>query len=653
MPGRASPEDASFDGHVAVAGPRVVLVNLPFAGYRQPSLALGLLKAELEQLGAEVTVIDATLTFAEMITPEVYDAVAGWPAQDLLGDRVFAALRARPPLPHDDEYEQLILGGGEPAHDIPHFGKPPLTPQLRAGLREARRRAADLFDVCLAEITELQPQVVGLTTTFSQVSASLALAERVKAAVPEAWTVLGGAGCRGEMGAEVLRRFPFVDQVVDGEGERALPQIVLRRARLGSVGATGGGGAADDAVAGTAAGRTPAGAPVDLDALTYPDFSDYFARLAASPLVGTFVPRLPMETSRGCWWGEKRRCTFCGQASEVLAYRQKSPERALDELQHLIRVHPGCPVFFTDEIAPRDAFDTFIPRLGARAPGLEVVYFEVRPDLRREHLAQLAAAGIRRLETGIESLSTSVLRLMRKGTTALQGVQFLKWAREEGLDVVWNLIWGIPGEDPHEYERMARMVPLLTHLQPPNTVGEFRLDRFSPIFDDPAHFGVTDVHAIPAYRHVYDLPGEALDRLAYFFSFECKRPAPVVEYTKDLAAAIVAWKAGAAGAGLWYTDDGESLTVDDERPGFASDEYTVLTGAHRAAYLSADTVKTAEALRAAVAQAERRAVSADELAETLAPLLDQGLMLQDGERYLSLAVCARSGLTTLHMPGQQ
>ena len=627
MVGPASPDVATVTRAVTPSAPRVVLVNLPFAGYRQPSLALGLLKAVLAPLGNEVTVIDATLTFAEMITPALYDAIAAWPAQDLLGDRVFAALHARPPRTSDGDYERQILAGGAVAHDLPHFGKMPVTPELRAGLREARRRAPDLLDVCLGEIVDLRPQVVGLTTTFHQLCASLALAERVKAALPETLVVLGGAGCRGEMGDEVLRSFPAVDVVVDGEGEDALPGIVLDEPRR-------------DGDAAVQTRRQAGSAPADLDTLPYPDFGDYFARLERGPLRGTFEPRVPMETSRGCWWGEKRRCTFCGQASAVLAYRQKNPERALAELEHLAGRHPGCPVFFTDEIAPRDGFDALVPCLKARAPGLEVVYLEVRPDLRREQLAQLAAAGIRRLEAGIESLSTPVLNLMRKGTSALQGVQFLKWAREEGLDVVWNLIWGIPREDPGEYERMARLVPLLTHLQPPNTVGELSLDRFSPIFGEPAGFGVTDVHAMPAYGHVCDLPAEALDRLAYFFSFACERSQPVADYTRDLATAIVAWKEIGAGAGLWFIDDGASLTIDDERPGLASDEYTVLSGPHRAAYLAADGVTTGEALRRAVAEVERRAVSADELAETVAPLLDQGLMLRDGERYLSLAVRA-------------
>ena len=91
-----------------------------------------------------------------------------------------------------------------------------------------------------------------------------------------------------------------------------------------------------------------------------------------------------------------------------------------------------------------------------------MVYLQTRPTLTREQLRSLVSSGVRRLEVGIESLSTPVLTLMRKGTTALRCVQLLKWARESGLDVVWNFLWGLPGEQPEEYERMAALVPLIT-----------------------------------------------------------------------------------------------------------------------------------------------------------------------------------------------
>jgi hypothetical protein len=187
---------------------------------------------------------------------------------------------------------------------------------------------------------------------------------------------------------------------------------------------------------------------------------------------------------------------------------------------------------------------------------------------------------------------------------------------------------------------MAELVPLLTHLQPPNTVGEVRLDRFSPLFEEQAAFGLRDVHAVPAYRHVVDLPQDGLDRLAYFFEFAADRPEPVAAYTEALAAEVVVWKEAFPGGGLRYADDGETLTIDEGRLAFFTEDYTVLTGAHRAVYLAADAVATEEALGTAAAEAEGRGLAEGELEELLEPLLDQGLMLRDGDRYLSLAVRA-------------
>jgi radical SAM superfamily enzyme YgiQ (UPF0313 family) len=42
-----------------------------------------------------------------------------------------------------------------------------------------------------------------------------------------------------------------------------------------------------------------------------------------------------METARGCWWGAKHHCTFCGLNQNDMAFRAKSPQCAMDELVHL------------------------------------------------------------------------------------------------------------------------------------------------------------------------------------------------------------------------------------------------------------------------------------------------------------------------------
>jgi ribosomal peptide maturation radical SAM protein 1 len=483
--------------------------------------------------------------------------------------------------------------------------------------------------------------VVGFTSMSGQHAASLALAARVKTVRPSTCVVFGGPHCRGEMGAELLRSFAFVDAVAVGEGEEVLPELVRRllvKEPLTGVRGLRTANASEDQQAPSGSGE--ASVLVDLERVPWADHDDYFARLATSPLREAFTPRLPFETSRGCWWGERSRCSFCGQASEALTYRTKSGEHALRELEHLTQRHPACPIFVTDEILSPGSFDDFFPHLQERTRGVQVVYIQTRPTLTREQLLSLARSGVRRLEVGIESLSTPVLRAVRKGTTALQGVALLKGARELELEVVWNLIWGLPGEDPGEYRRMAELVPLISHLQPPNSVGAFRLDRFSPIFEDPQRFGVSDVRPCAAYDYVYDLPREALARLAYFFACEYETAPAVAAYTAPLARAVAKWKARAAHSSLTFSDDGEKLTLYERRPGFDADELTVLDGEHRDLYLACGGIRSEAQLATTLTRSAGREAGVPEVKALLEPLVAQGLMMREGRAYLALGVPA-------------
>ncbi len=356
----------------------------------------------------------------------------------------------------------------------------------RRAARRARRgpgeQAGDLLDECLAEIVAARPARRRLhrpVRAARRPRSRSPSASRRRCPAPSSCSA--APGCRGEMGEELRRQLPCRRR-----GGR-------RRGRGGAPGPRAAptlGGAS-----GRRGRRARPGGP--RRASRSADFGDYFARLAAGPLAGTFTPRVPFETSRGCWWGEKRRCTFCGQASAALELPAARARTARWPSSSTSRARiPAAPVFFTDEIAPRDAFDDARARsCPRRVPGLEVVYFEVRPDLSRRDLEALAAAGVRRLEAGIESLSTPVLRLMRKGTTALQGVQSPQVGPRAGTARGVEPALGRPRRGPRgvrrAWPRSSLCSPTCSRR---NTVGELRLDRFSPLFEDPAAFGLSDVH---------------------------------------------------------------------------------------------------------------------------------------------------------------
>ena len=55
----------------------------------------------------------------------------------------------------------------------------------------------------------------------------------------------------------------------------------------------------------------------DLDKLPYPDYDDYVLTQKQLNLVFPGDPALHIEGSRGCWWGQKHQCTFCGLNAAV------------------------------------------------------------------------------------------------------------------------------------------------------------------------------------------------------------------------------------------------------------------------------------------------------------------------------------------------
>ena len=151
--------------------------------------------------------------------------------------------------------------------------------------------------------------------------------------------------------------------------------------------------------------------------------------------------------------------------------------------------------------------------------------FEMRAAVSRGQVELLRAAGMTGAQLGIETFSTPLLRLINKGTTALQNLQTLKWLSEAGMTVEWNLLYGFPGEDPAEYAALAELLPSLYHLTPPQGCGRVRSDRFSPYFTHPEEYGIANLRPSEAFAYVFPFPRDALARAGVLFRLRlCRRP---------------------------------------------------------------------------------------------------------------------------------
>jgi ribosomal peptide maturation radical SAM protein 1 len=513
------------------AGWAVVLVSMPFMDIDRPSIQLGLLKEIVRGSGFPVRTLHANLDLAARIGADRYRVLAAHRGR-MLGEWLFSveAFGAAAPDPDAGLLDEF-------ASELPHLDDSP---------GEVRQRLLHIRDhdipAYLDGLVDGYPwagtRVVGFTSTFQQNTASFALARRLKSRWPALVTVFGGANFDGDMGLELVRSVDCIDIAVIGEGDTALPQLLATLAA----------GADPATVAGVArrvdgqVQATPPAPPVDrLDDLPTPDYREYFARAEALDLIPRTAHRqlwIPFESARGCWWGAKHHCTFCGLNGTTMRFRAKTAGRVLDELAHLARQCRSFRFEAVDNILDLDHLTTLLPALVASRADYEIFY-EVKANLSRAQLRLLAQSGVSRLQPGLESLSSHVLRLMRKGVRAAQNVNLLRWARYYGIHVEWNLLWGFPGETAQDYADQAATVPHLAHLQPPSGAGRIWIERFSPLYTEPDAFPPR--HRIPerSYRYVYPDTVD-LDRVAYFFEYNLDGALPDTAYD-GLRHATDAW----------------------------------------------------------------------------------------------------------------
>ena len=593
----------------------IVFVVMPFAELSRPAIGVSLLKSAALRDGYTARIEYPNIQLADEIGADLYSQISSaFPPDIVLGEWFFAHDLFAGEIPDPDQY----LNGPLAREANEEFA---------TKVMQARLVVRDYLDECVRRIMAHSPRVVGFTTTFHQTCASLAVAKRLEQLPEPPLVVFGGANCEGEMGLQLLKSFSWIDYVCCGESDISFPKLldhifhdgpivdgILEQGKSNAV-------AKSDAIQ-------------DLDALPYPDFDDYFAALEQSKVGRERAYHVIVETSRGCWWGAKHHCTFCGLNGDTMAFRSKSPQRAYDEITTLAGKYGMQRVGFVDNILDMRYIDTLFPQLADNGMQLELFY-EVKSNLRHDQVVKLHRGGMRQIQPGIESLSNQVLKLMEKGVSGLQNIQLMRWCEEVGIECHWNVLGGFPGESPSEYERTAEMASLVFHLSPPISSGQIRLDRFSPFHTRSEQFGFRNVRPARGYFYVFPLGRRELQRLAYFFDFDYGDKRDPLSYMKPINDVVRRWwklrdAEKPARLDAWFEEDG-SVRISDTRDAAASYERE-LHGLAAKLLFHCDTAATVETL------ARRLEMSAAEIEATLKELCRDRLMLEDEKQFLSLPV---------------
>ena len=620
--------------------PQVALIQMPFASVFSPSLGLSLLKSGLALRGVSSKVFYFNLRYAQTIGFELYDEIAnGSPGVcDLLGEWIFSEALWGVNPENDREYFQQIIRGGDPAHRK-NVGAKVLDRCCSKAL-EARSKVSSFLDTCISEVNWAAIQIVGFTSVFQQHLASLAMAKRLKQKYPHLFVIVGGANCEAEMGKITFDHFPFLDAVCSGEGDYAFPQfaeLLLAGKRPEIEGILTRYDRANHPSLPDLVQIVHSVPPVNnLDSLPYPDYHDFFETVEFYAEMAFSKCRLLFETSRGCWWGQKHHCTFCGLNGLGMSFRCKTADRALGEIQYLLNTygHFTTKLSAADNIIPLEYFHTLLPQLEELHLDLDLFY-ETKANLTESQVAQYRRSGLGQIQPGIESLNSSVLKLMRKGVSALQNIQLLKWCAQYGIYPHWNYLFGFPGESPDSYNSQAELLTKMRHLTPPQGSAPVRFDRFSPYHSSPDAFGIVSLAPYPAYSYVYrGLSQEMLPKLAYYFVGEFKGADNIESYTSDIVKTLEEWCAIADRVTLCHsTTAGEQTVVFDTRDPERLRVY-VLQGVYSQVFERCASTKAVRTLASEL----HKLYCSDQIQKALENLVGSNLLISEEERFLTLSI---------------
>lgn len=605
---------------------RVALVNMPFSFSKYPSIQLGTLSALLKSQGIPVDCHHLNVRFAHKIGVPLYEMICEKRA--LFGEWLFSYLlfrdnpkRTEYPKVFKPVFEQIARQSG---HSIAYFEE------------MATKIAPQFLTWALTTIDWGQYTLVGFTSTFDQNVASLTMAKLIKDLYPNVTIIFGGANYDGEMGMEYFRAFPFIDHVVVGEGEVAFPalarQVLAKRSND-----------VPEGVAYRQDGQlrlTPNRALFsDFSKTGPPDYDDYYHLLAELGGAAQGLDRILLyEGSRGCWWGEKHHCTFCGLNAQSMKFRAKSPDQVAQEMTYLSHRYDTARFRLVDNIIDMTYIDQLFGKFAANHCDLDV-FIETKSNLHKNQIRTLAVGGVKCMQPGLESLSLTQLKAMDKGVTPIQNIVCLKWSFYYRISVSWNILLGFPGETNEDYLRQIDLIPSLLHLQPPEATGKFWLERFSPYHARPHEYGVRMTGPGLAYEYIYDARQVDLQKIAYDFEYELENWPVDPHIYQELVAAVEGWQRLHASNDkpfLYYSKALDYVTVYDGRNPKAPSRRRYDGLAAVVIEICNEAPKSAEQIRTALAG--HTDAREDALSSLLTDLVAKRVLYEERGKYFTLAV---------------
>jgi anaerobic magnesium-protoporphyrin IX monomethyl ester cyclase len=315
-------------------------------------------------------------------------------------------------------------------------------------------------------------ELVGVSVMANLLPFTLLALQRFKTEHPQKTIVLGGVGGKA-VEQKILTRFPWIDAVAYGEGERMIEPLVRAfaagatpRARFGAV---------PNLYWRDESGRIikndPAPRIEDLDTIAFPAWH----RIDLERYDGYGV-----MASRGCPYP----CTFCSVAPVWdHTTSRRSDENIVAEMKALHDMANVDLFLFQDEYfvcTPRQV-EGFCRELERSKLGVDWKAFGRVNLSDRSMMKRMADTGCLELRFGIESGSDAVLQQCEKGFRSQQAIEVVGEAISHFDRVDTFYVWGFPFESMQDFQQSlfqmvafrmmgARVLPSLLSFLPQTTI---------------------------------------------------------------------------------------------------------------------------------------------------------------------------------------
>ena len=194
----------------------------------------------------------------------------------------------------------------------------------------------------------------------------------------------------------------------------------------------------------------------------------YSISYLAAPMYEKVISGIRFRSTRDCPYA----CPFCIiQPSEARGYDrrsfQMSPQRAIDEIEHVVKRYNLQGIFFWDETFTINQKRTMAMCEEIIKRGLKFTWrCLTRVDtLSQPLLEKMYEAGCRHIEFGLESGDQAVRTQLQKKFPDEKAIEAIRWTREAGISANCDFIVGMPWETP---QTLDKTIDLATKLMADN-----------------------------------------------------------------------------------------------------------------------------------------------------------------------------------------